>query len=358
MKRVGILTSGGDCQGLNAAIRGVAKGLYEEFGKNVEIYGIKDGYKGLIFGEYKLMQPEDFSGILTLGGTLLGTSRQPFKTMRVIDENSVDKVKSMKDNYKKMKLDCLVILGGNGTQKTANLLREEGLNVIHLPKTIDNDIWGTEVTFGFHSAVEIATNVIDCIHTTATSHGRIFIVEVMGHKVGWLTLSAGIAGGADVILLPEIPYDINKVAKVLKKRIDSGKKFSILAVAEGAISKEEAALSKKEFKKARADFKYPSIVYRIAEELQEKIDNEIRVCVPGHFQRGGSPCAYDRVLCTRLGATAAKFIKEKRFGVMVGVVGGETVPVPLEDVAGKLKGVPVDCSEIQAARQIGISFGD
>lgn len=358
MKRVGILTSGGDCQGLNAAIRGVAKGLYQEFGKDVEIYGIKDGYKGLIFGEYKKMSESEFSGILTLGGTLLGTSRQPFKTMRVIDENSVDKVKSMKDNYKKMKLDCLVILGGNGTQKTANLLREEGLNVIHLPKTIDNDIWGTDITFGFHSAVEIATNVIDCIHTTATSHGRIFIVEVMGHKVGWLTLSAGIAGGADVILLPEIPYDINKIAKTLNNRIESGKNFSILAVAEGAISKEEAALSKKEFKKVRADFKHPSIVYRIAEELSERIDNEIRVCVPGHFQRGGSPCAYDRVLCTRLGATAARFIKEKAFGVMVGVVNGKCVPVPLKDVAGKLKSVPVDCDEIQAARQIGISFGD
>ncbi len=358
MKRVGILTSGGDCQGLNASIRGVAKGLYEEFGKDVEIYGIKDGYTGLIFGEYKKMEPNDFSGILTLGGTLLGTSRQPFKTIRVIDENNVDKVASMKDHYKKMKLDCLVILGGNGTQKTANLLREEGLNVIHLPKTIDNDIWGTDVTFGFHSAVEVATNVIDCIHTTATSHGRIFIVEVMGHKVGWLTLSAGIAGGADVILLPEIPYSVDKVAKTLNNRIENGKKFSILAVAEGAISKEEAKLSKKELKKRRAEENYPSVVYRIAKELGEKIDNEIRVCVPGHFQRGGSPCAYDRVLCTRLGATAARFIKEKTFGVMVGMVNGETVPVPLENVAGKLKSVPVDCGEIQAARQIGISFGD
>ena len=358
MKRVGILTSGGDCQGLNPAIRGVAKGLYEEFGKNVEIYGIKDGYKGLIFGEYKLMEPSDFSGILTEGGTILGTSRQPFKTIRVIDENSVDKVAAMKSHYKKMKLDCLVILGGNGTQKTANLLREEGLNVIHLPKTIDNDVWGTDVTFGYHSAVEVATNVIDCLHSTATSHGRIFIVEVMGHKVGWLTLSAGIAGGADVILLPEIPYDINKVAKTLNSRIDNGKKFSILAVAEGAISKEEAKLSKKEFKKKRAEENYPSIVYRIAEELQDKIDNEIRVCVPGHFQRGGSPCAYDRVLCTRLGATAAKFVKEKTFGVMVGMVNGQCVPVPLEEVAGKLKSVPVDRGEIQAARQIGISFGD
>ena len=358
MKRVGILTSGGDCQGLNAAIRGVAKGLYEQFGKDVEIYGIKDGYTGLIFGEYKKMEPGDFSGILTLGGTLLGTSRQPFKTIRVIDENNVDKVAAMKKHYKKMDLDCLVILGGNGTQKTANLLREEGLNVIHLPKTIDNDIWGTDITFGFHSAVEIATNVIDCIHTTATSHGRIFIVEVMGHKVGWLTLSAGIAGGADVILLPEIPYDINKVAKTLQGRIDSGKKFSILAVAEGAISKEEAKLSKKELKKARADFRHPSIVYRIAEELSDKIDTDIRVCVPGHFQRGGSPCAYDRVLCTRLGATAAKCIKDKVFGVMIGMVNGKTVPVPLQDVAGKLKAVPVDCDEIKAARQIGISFGD
>ena len=214
------------------------------------------------------------------------------------------------------------------------------------------------MTFGFHSAVEIATNVIDCIHTTATSHGRIFIVEVMGHKVGWLTLSAGIAGGADVILLPEIPYDIDKVAKCLNDRIKKGKKFSILAVAEGAISKEEAALTKKERKKARENFPHPSIVYRIAEELARKIDNEIRVCVPGHFQRGGSPCAYDRVLCTRLGATAARFIKEKTFGVMVGMVGGQCVPVPLAEVAGKLKSVPVDCDEIKAARQIGSSFGD
>ena len=183
-KRVGILTSGGDCPGLNATIRGVAKALYARMGDNVEIIGILNGYSGLINGDYKEMCEDDFRGILTLGGTILGTSRQPFKLMRVIDENSVDKVKNMKDNYKKMKLDCLVILGGNGTQKTANLLREEGLNVVSLPKTIDNDVWGTDMTFGFHSSVEIATNVLDCIHTTATSHGRIFCVEIMGHKVG------------------------------------------------------------------------------------------------------------------------------------------------------------------------------
>ena len=322
--------------------------------------GRSGGYS--ILPEYRLdgqlMKPEDFSGILTLGGTILGTSRQPFKLMRVIDETSVDKVKNMKDTYKKIGLDCLVILGGNGTQKTANLLREEGLNVVSLPKTIDNDVWGTDMTFGFHSSVEIATNVLDCIHTTATSHGRIFCVEIMGHKVGWLPLYAGIAGGADVILLPEIPYDIDKIAKTLDNRIANGKKFSILAVAEGALSKEEAAMKKKDFKKARAEMKYPSIVYRLADELASRVDNEIRVCVPGHFQRGGSPCAYDRVLSTRFGAAAARLIREKNYGNMVGLVNGKIVPVPLSEVAGKLKTVPVDCEEILAAREIGISFGD
>ena len=201
MKRVGILTSGGDCQGLNATIRAVAKTLYNQLGNDVEIIGFIDGYRGLIYGETRKMKPENFSGILTMGGTILGTSRQPFKLMRVVDENSVDKVEAMKKNYKKLGLDCLVVLGGNGTQKTANLLREEGLNVVSLPKTIDNDLWGTDKTFGFQSAVDIATNVIDCIHSTATSHGRVFIIEVMGHKVGWLTLYAGIAGGADIILI-------------------------------------------------------------------------------------------------------------------------------------------------------------
>lgn len=230
--------------------------------------------------------------------------------------------------------------------------------VVSLPKTIDNDVWGTDMTFGFHSSVEIATNVLDCIHTTATSHGRIFCVEIMGHKVGWLPLYAGIAGGADVILLPEIPYDIDKIAKTLDNRIANGKKFSILAVAEGALSKEEAAMKKKDFKKARAEMKYPSIVYRLADELASRVDNEIRVCVPGHFQRGGSPCAYDRVLSTRFGAAAAMLIREKNYGNMVGLVNGKIVPVPLSEVAGKLKTVPVDCEEILAAREIGISFGD
>ena len=358
MKRVGILTSGGDCQGLNSAIRGVAKGLYEYYGKKVEIYGIIDGYKGLINGEYKLMKPEDFSGILTRGGTVFGTSRQPFKLMRVIDESGVDKVAEMKKHYAEMKLDCLVVLGGNGTHKTANLLAEEGLNVVSMPKTIDNDIWGTDVTFGFQSAVDIATNVIDCIHTTATSHGRVFIVECMGHKAGWLTLHAGVAGGADVILIPEIPYHIDKVIDCIKSRTKSGKTFSILAVAEGAVSAEIAELPKKQKKEAMANLMYPSISYKIAHEIEEATGQETRVTVPGHFQRGGSPDAYDRFSTTQFGAACAKLIIKEKYGFMTGMVNGKVVPVPLSEVAGKLKSVPTDSKIIKAAKDIGICFGD
>lgn len=217
----------------------------------------------------------------------------------------------MKSTYHKLNLDCLVILGGNGTHKTANLLSEEGLNIVTLPKTIDNDIWGTDMTFGFQSAVNIATDAIDCIHTTAASHGRVFIVEVMGHKVGWLTLHAGIAGGADIILVPEIPYDINKVAQAIERREKAGKRFTILAVAEGAISKEDAALSKKEYKEKLKKSKFPSISYELADQIRQLTGHEIRITVPGHTQRGGSPCPYDRVISTRFGAAAAELILNK-----------------------------------------------
>lgn len=355
-RRIGILTSGGDCPGLNAAIRGVARAAYEMF--DAEIIGIRNGYGGLIEGDYQEMRKKQFSGILTLGGTILGTSRTPFRNMRIIEENGVDKVAAMKKTYKDLKLDCLVTLGGNGTHKTANLLRQEGLNIVTLPKTIDNDIWGTDMTFGFHSAVEIATNAIDCIHTTAASHGRVFIVEVMGHKVGWLTLYAGMAGGADIILLPEIPYDVDKVIEAIDKRDKAGKRFTILAVAEGAISKEDAALSKKERKAKQKKSIYPSISYELADQIYQKTGKEIRITVPGHTQRGGSPCPYDRVLSTRLGAAAANLILQKQYGNMVGLVNGEIVPVPLEEVAGKLKTVDPDGSIIREAKSIGISFGD
>lgn len=358
MRRIGILTSGGDCQSLNATMRGVAKSLYKMF-DDIEIVGFEDGYKGLIYADYRIMKQSDFSGILTRGGTILGTSRQPFKLMRTPDENGLDKVEAMKHTYYKLKLECLVILGGNGSQKTANLLREEGLNIVSLPKTIDNDLWGSDLTFGFHSAVDVATNAIDCIHTTAASHGRVFIVEIMGHKVGWLALYAGIAGGADIILLPEIPYDIDVVVNAIRTRSKNGKNFTILAVAEGAISKEDAALSKKELKEKKKNGPvYPSVAYELGAQISEKTGQEIRVTVPGHMQRGGEPSPYDRVIATRLGAEAAELIRRGEYGYMVALNNDKIEKIPLADIAGKLKMVDPQSDIIREAKSVGISFGD
>ena len=355
-RRIGILTSGGDCPGLNACIRGVARASYSMF--DTEIVGIQDGYAGLIAGDFKEMKQSDFSGILTLGGTILGTRRTPFRNMRVIEEDNVDKVKAMKSNYKKMKLDCLVCLGGNGTHKTANLLSEEGLHVIGLPKTIDNDIWGTDVTFGFHTAVDIATEVIDRIHTTAASHGRCMVIEIMGNKAGWLTLYSGIAGGADIILLPEIPYDLEKVCDAIRRRAEMGKTFSIVAVAEGAMTVEEAQMKKKERMAYRAETGFSSIAMRLAKELEAKVGVEARTVIPGHVQRGGTPSAYDRMLSTVFGVHAAKLIAGEEYGQAVGMAGNTVTHHPLSEVAGKTKFVPNDAQAIRAARAMGISLGD
>ena len=351
-----MLTSGGDCQALNATMRGVAKVLYNKL-DDVEILGFMDGYRGLMHNDYRVMRPSDFSGILTMGGTILGSSRQPFKKMRVIEADGFDKVAAMKKTYRELGLECLVILGGNGSQKTANLLMEEGLNVVSLPKTIDNDIYGTDMTFGFQSAADIATNAIDCIHTTAASHGRVFIVEVMGHKVGWLTLHAGIAGGADIILLPEIP-DLDCVLAAIERRHKAGKRFSILAVAEGAISKEDAQLSKKEYNKKIASSPYPSISYELGAKIEEAIGREVRITVPGHTQRGGGPDPYDRFISSRLGAAAGRLVVERKYGRMVAFDGFEVVNVSLSSVAGKLKYVDPKGAAIQEAKDMGICFGD
>jgi 6-phosphofructokinase 1 len=341
-------------------MRGVAKSLYKHYGEEIKLIGFLEGYHGLMYEKYRELEPLDFSGILTEGGTILGTSRQPFRLMTKPDENGMNKVKLMKKTYAKLKIDCLVILGGNGTHKTSNLLWQEGLNVIGLPKTIDKDLWGTDMTFGFQSAVELATNAIDCIHTTAFSHRRIFIVEVMGHKVGWLTLHAGIAGGADIILIPEIPYDMNKIIKVIEQRKEEGKRFSILAVAEGVISKDDSELPKKALKAKFLNNPYPSISYKIGAELEERIgvDTEIRITVPGHTIRGGSPCAFDRVIASRLGAAAAKLAIDENYGNMVAFQNDEIIPVPLSEVAGKLKSVDPKSSIVRETRSLGISFGD
>ncbi|MCI5905015.1 MAG: ATP-dependent 6-phosphofructokinase [Oscillospiraceae bacterium] len=358
-KRIGILTSGGDCPGLNATIRGVAKACFEEMGEdNVEIVGIQNGYYGLINNIARDMKPSEFSGILTQGGTILGTKRQPFKMMSVIGEDNVDKVKAMKDTYKKQKLDCLLTLGGNGTHKTANLLSNEGLNVIGLPKTIDNDIFGTDVTFGFHTAVDIATDVIDRLHTTAASHSRILMVEIMGNKAGWLTLYSGIAGGADIIIIPEIPYSTDKIVEAINKRTKAGKTFSIVAVAEGAFDTEEAKMKKKERAKKREEAGIVTATSRIAAQVQAATGIEARVCVPGHMLRGGSPSAYDRVLATKFGVRAASLIKDGKYGYSVAMVDGKIAENKLSDVAGKTKFVTPDHQLVVTARELGVSFGD
>lgn len=358
-RRIGILTSGGDCPGLNATIRGVAKACFERFGEdNVEIVGVSNGYYGLINNLCKDMSPSDFSGILTRGGTIFGTKRQPFKMMQVIGEDNVDKVKNMKETYKKQKLDCLLTLGGNGTHKTSKLLSDEGLNVIGLPKTIDNDIYGTDVTFGFHTAVDIATDVIDRLHTTAASHSRILVCEVMGNKAGWLTLNAGIAGGADIILIPEIPYDIEKVCEAVINRSVSGKAFSIIAVAEGAFDVNEAKLKKKERATKRAEAGIITATSRIAALVQANTGFEARVCVPGHMLRGGAPSAYDRILATQFGVYAAKLIADEKYGRTVAKVGNKITSNKLEDIAGKTKFVEPKSQLVITARDLGVSFGD
>lgn len=350
-----MLTSGGDCQALNAAMRALAKSLYYAKGDEIEIYGFIEGYKGLIYGNYKKMKPSDFSGILTLGGTILKTSRMPFKDIDEPTKEGENKVESMKKTYYDLELDCLVVLGGNGSHKTANRLANEGLNIITLPKTIDNDLVKTDETFGFWSAVDVATSTIDAIHSTAAAHSRVFIIEIMGHKTGYLTLYSGIAGGADIILIPEIDYDVNKIIKTIQAREQKGKNFTIIAIAEGAVSKTERKLEKKELKKRMKEI---SSANRLKNELLKIQDMEIRIVIPGHMQRGGIPNSYDRMFASRVGAYGANLILEHKFGYMVAIQNGELTTVPLEKVAGKIKKVSLDSEIIREARSLSISFGD
>ena len=358
MTRIALVTSGGDCQGLNAAIRGIGKTLFEKL-DNLEIYGMYDGYRGLIEGDYKFMEPKDFSGILTTGGTILGTSRQNYIPGKdIVDDEGNSVIPDMLQTYNRLNLDCLVIMGGNGTQKSAKLIADAGMNVITLPKTIDNDIYGTDFTFGFQSAVDIATNVIDYIHSTASSHRRIFVVELMGRDAGWLTLSAGISSGADVILIPEIPYDLEKVAALIERRKRSGRTFSIVACAEGATSIHEAVLDEETKRKNRENSPHPTVSYAIAAELERLTGQETRVTVPGHYQRGGPPCPYDRLLATRFGVAAAGLIMEKQYGRMVAIQNDEITSIPLEEAASRTKFLPIDHPMIRVARDVGISLGD
>lgn len=354
--KIGILTSGGDCAGLNAVMRAIGLYAYRNI-KNCEIVGIPDGYGGLIRGESAPMDREDFEGLLNLGGTILGTRRTPFKTMTVPEENGETRLEKMRANYKKMGLDCLFTLGGAGTHRTAALLCAEGCNVIGLPKTIDNDIYGTDVTFGFHTAVDVATEAIDRVRTTAASHGRTILVEVMGNKAGWLTLYAGIAAGAEVILLPEIPFNIDKICEAVRKNYEDGKPCNIIAVGEGAVLDSEARFKKKERVFVRTERGETTVTQHLAEVLGERTGIETRGMVLGYIQRGGNPSPYDRVLSSRLGSYAGKLAAQGQFGVTVAVAGRDITFNALPDVAGKYKFVDPASDIVRQAEDIGVCFG-
>lgn len=337
VKRIGILTAGGDCPGLNAAIRGVGKTAIVEYG--MEVIGFSSGYTGLIHKQYVQLKEKDLSGILTLGGTIIGTSRE--KPFKIVTEEDNDKPALIKQNYLDLGLDGLVCIGGNGTMKTAHLLSKIGLNVIGIPKTIDNDVWGTDLTFGFDSAVNIATEAVDRLHSTANSHGRVMIVEVMGHNAGWIALYAGMAGGGDIILIPEIEHSMRAVCNKIQERYDNHKPYSIVVVAEGI-----------DHPKTMSAARY------LSESIQSRVDVEARETVLGYTQRGGSPSPMDRILATRYGAYATQCIAEGNFGTMVALINNELTTVPLAEVGGKMRLVSPDNPLVIKCRNMGVSFGD
>ena len=373
MKRyVGVLTAGGDTPGLNAALRGLGKSARE--GREIELIGFYDGFRGLMQDRSVRLDSSMLSGILTTGGTILGTSRDKPDRMPVGGQ-IMDMTEAMMDTYKSHHLDALVCIGGGGTHKNAHLLLQKGLNIVTMPKSIDNDVAGTDFSIGFDTALGIATEAIDRLHSTAHSHHRIIVVEVMGHNTGWLALGAGIAGGADVILIPEIPYDTEKVAEAILQRSRGGKHFSIVAVSEGAMPKESAKVYKslleekaeaknkghKEKARARMVEFQASLVggtMRLTQSLEQLTGLESRVSVLGYIQRGGAPSAVDRLLATDLGTATAAAIAEGASGIMLSSRSGEIIPVPLQEVVGQRRVVPEDHKWLQTARRVGTCLGD
>jgi len=358
-KLIGVLTAGGDCPGLNAAIRAVGKAAHS---LGMEVIGFRDGFRGLIDNRTIRLDNVRLSGILTLGGTILGTSRDKPHKIPVPNVGMVNMVPIAVENYHRHHLDALVCIGGDGTQKNAQRLAQEGIAVLTLPKTIDNDVFGTHVTIGFDTAMAIGAEAVDRLHTTADSHQRIIVVELMGHHAGWLALGAGLAGGADVILIPEIPDRPEVVAESILARSRQGKRFSIVAVAEGARSLQELEGGKPKEQDEDTDsdqaLAWHSRSSILAQELQEMTGIDARFTVLGHLQRGGTPTAADRLLATRLGTRCAQLADQGVSGVMIAIRGGDALPVPLEEVAGKRRIVPPDHPWIESARLVGTCFGD
>ncbi len=373
-KSIGILTAGGDSPGLNAAIRAIGKAAIRSHDMNV--IGFRDGFRGLMQQRYLRLDEDALSGILTRGGTILGTSREKPHRMDV-GGTAMDMRDVMVDNFHSLGLDALICLGGGGTARNALRLSERGLPVITLPKTIDNDVYGTDQSFGFDTALDIATEAIDRLHSTAHSHHRIMVVEVMGHNTGWLALGSGLAGGADVILIPEIPYRVEAVAASILARRAAGSTFSIVVVSEGALSEPDTLLRdalqrrideggdrSEKAGKETAGKEMESFVVdqarsteRLAEQLEALTGLEARVTILGHVQRGGTPSPVDRLLATRLGTTAAQLVADGVHGVMVAIRDDVAVPVPLDQVAGKRRAVPLDHPWIVSAGAMGASLG-
>lgn len=369
-KCIGIITAGGDSPGLNAAIRAIGKSLHYH---KMQLIGFRDGFEGLVYDRNLILNDEELSGILTAGGTILGTSRSKPQKMQ-IGKSTLDMTDTIVENYHRHKLSGLICIGGGGTHKSALRLKEKGLNIITLPKTIDNDIYGTDTSIGFDTALRVATEAIDSLHSTASSHKRVMLVEIMGHRAGWLTLGAGIAGGADVILIPEIPYNLDIAAEAILRRARGGKRFSIVPVAEGALSVDEAGLfnqaaqskelaqTKKEKEKAKIELenlwqRRTGNTLNIAQKLEALTGLETRVTILGYLQRGGKPSPFDRILATKLGNACVDFICKNQFGIMVAANEHDIVAVPIEDVANKLKLVPQDHPWIKSALETGINFG-
>jgi 6-phosphofructokinase 1 len=359
--RIAINTGGGDAPGLNAVIKAVVMGAYS---RNWEVYGIKNGYAGLLnTDEIVRLTPDMVHDISSIGGTIIGTTNKgnPF-SMPITNMAGETEVRDVSDkvveNFKRLRFDCLVAVGGDGSLEIANNFYKKGIPVIGVPKTIDNDLSATVVTFGFDTAVSIATEAIDRLHSTAKSHERVLVVEVMGRHAGWIALNSGVSGAADVILIPEIPFDIEKICDHIAERELHGQHYAIVVAAEGASPLGGRAMDKGKGELGRQDVVLGGIGEYVAKEIARRMGKDTRSLVLGHLQRGGSPTTFDRLLALRFGAAAVRMIEEKRFGTMVALNPPDVTAVPLQDVIGHIKNVPLELDTVKTAREIGISFGD